>query len=76
MEVPHMHIHVFPAWTLDDFSFARAKQASDEELDQAAARLGAALEQALRGFLTPRVGAREARLVLNCRYGGRSSLYR
>ena len=50
LEVPHMHIHVFPAWTLDDFSFDRAKQASDEELDQAAARLRAALEQALRGF--------------------------
>ena len=60
MEVPHMHIHVFPAWTLDDFSFDRAKQASDEELDQAAARLRAALEQALREFLTPRVGACEA----------------
>ncbi|HMD92125.1 MAG TPA: hypothetical protein VKG80_05730 [Trebonia sp.] len=38
-----MHIHVFPAWTLDDFSFARAKPASDHELNQAAGRLRAAL---------------------------------
>jgi diadenosine tetraphosphate (Ap4A) HIT family hydrolase len=60
LEVPHMHIHVFPAWTLDDFSFARAKQASDEELDQTAARLRTALEQALRGVFTPRVGASQA----------------
>lgn len=43
LEVPHLHVHVFPAWKLDDFSFAQAKQASDEELDQAAARLRAAL---------------------------------
>jgi diadenosine tetraphosphate (Ap4A) HIT family hydrolase len=43
LEVPHLHIHVFPAWTLDDFSFAQAKHASDDELDQAAARLRVAL---------------------------------
>ena len=42
LEVPHLHVHVFPAWSLEDFSFARAKPASDEELDQAAARLRAA----------------------------------
>jgi histidine triad (HIT) family protein len=46
LEVPHLHVHVFPAWKLDDFSFARAKQASDEELDEAAARLRAALGSA------------------------------
>ena len=46
LEVPHLHVHVFPAWTLDDFSFAQAKQASAAELDQAAARLRAALEDA------------------------------
>ena len=45
LEVPHMHIHVFPAWALEDFSFANAKQAGDDELDQAAGRLRAALEQ-------------------------------
>jgi diadenosine tetraphosphate (Ap4A) HIT family hydrolase len=45
LEVPHLHVHVFPAWELEDFSFASAKQASEEELDQAAARLRAALDQ-------------------------------
>jgi hypothetical protein len=34
---------VFPAWSLEDFSFARAKPATDTELDEAAARLRAAL---------------------------------
>jgi histidine triad (HIT) family protein len=43
LEVPHLHVHVFPAWALEDFSFDRAKQASDDELDQAAARLRQAL---------------------------------
>ena len=43
LEVPHLHVHVFPAWSLEDFSFARAKQATDAELDEAAARLRAAL---------------------------------
>jgi histidine triad (HIT) family protein len=45
LEVPHLHVHVFPAWTLEDFSFAHVKQASAEELAQAAARLRAALDQ-------------------------------
>jgi histidine triad (HIT) family protein len=45
LEVPHLHVHVFPAWRLDDFSFANAKQASEGELDQAAARLRVALDQ-------------------------------
>jgi diadenosine tetraphosphate (Ap4A) HIT family hydrolase len=44
LEVPHLHIHVFPVWSLEDFSFARAKPASDEELDDAAKRLRAALD--------------------------------
>jgi histidine triad (HIT) family protein len=46
LEVPHLHIHVFPAWSMDDFNFARAKPASDEELEDAASRLRAALGQA------------------------------
>ena len=45
LEVPHLHIHVFPAWTLGNFDFAQAKPAADEELDQAAARLRDALRQ-------------------------------
>src|SRR5215471_1246615 len=32
LEVPHLHVHVFPAWSLEDFSFSRAKPASAEEL--------------------------------------------
>jgi diadenosine tetraphosphate (Ap4A) HIT family hydrolase len=44
LEVPHLHVHVFPAWTLDDFNIAQAKPTSDDELDQTAARLRAALE--------------------------------
>jgi len=43
LEVPHLHVHVFPAWSLEDFSFARAKPATDAELDEAAARLRTAL---------------------------------
>ena len=43
LEVPHLHIHVFPAWSESDFDFARAKPATDEELDRAADRLRAAL---------------------------------
>lgn len=43
MEVPHLHVHVFPAWSEGDFNFARARPATDEELDSAAARLRAAL---------------------------------
>jgi diadenosine tetraphosphate (Ap4A) HIT family hydrolase len=43
LEVPHLHVHVFPAWSLEDFSFARAKPATDTELDEAAERLRAAL---------------------------------
>src|ERR1700751_792152 len=36
LEVPHLHVHVFPAWSESDFDFARAKPATDEELDGAA----------------------------------------
>ena len=43
LEVPHLHVHVFPAWSEGDFNFARAKPATDEELDGAAGRLRAAL---------------------------------
>jgi histidine triad (HIT) family protein len=44
LEVPHLHVHVFPAWSLEDFSFSRAKPASEEELHEAAAKLRAALD--------------------------------
>ena len=45
LEVPHMHVHVFPAWTMGTFDFRNAKQATDAELDEAAAKLTAALAQ-------------------------------
>jgi hypothetical protein len=36
---------VFPAWSLSDFSFDQAKPAPDDELEQAATRLRAAIDQ-------------------------------
>jgi diadenosine tetraphosphate (Ap4A) HIT family hydrolase len=45
LEVPHLHIHVFPAWTMGTFDFRNAKQATDIELDEAAAKLTAALAE-------------------------------
>lgn len=39
MEVPHVHIHVVPAYKEGDLSFANARPASDEELDAAVARI-------------------------------------
>jgi len=43
LEVPHLHVHVFPAWSLGTFDFGSAQAATDEELDAAAAKLRAAL---------------------------------
>jgi histidine triad (HIT) family protein len=43
LEVPHLHIHVFPAWSMGDFDFGRAKPATESELDEAAAKMKAAL---------------------------------
>jgi len=43
LEVPHLHIHVMPVWSLGDFDFAKASSATAEELDDAAAKLRAAL---------------------------------
>jgi diadenosine tetraphosphate (Ap4A) HIT family hydrolase len=46
MEVPHLHVHVFPAYSLSDFSFAAAdRNASAESLDEAQARIIAALAE-------------------------------
>jgi diadenosine tetraphosphate (Ap4A) HIT family hydrolase len=52
LEVPHLHVHVFPAWTMENFDFARAKPASGTELDNAAERLRAALGGAAFGGAT------------------------
>lgn len=43
LEVPHLHVHVFPAWSMETFDFAQAKPASDTDLDNAAEKLRAAL---------------------------------
>ena len=38
-EVPHLHLHVFPAWAEKDFSFANAKPAEQSDLAATAAKL-------------------------------------
>jgi histidine triad (HIT) family protein len=46
LEVPHMHVHVFPMWSMQDFDIGGAKPATDADLDEAAAKLKAALGSA------------------------------
>jgi diadenosine tetraphosphate (Ap4A) HIT family hydrolase len=44
MEVPHLHVHVFPAYNLTDFGFAHVdRNPSPESLDEAQAKIIAAL---------------------------------
>jgi diadenosine tetraphosphate (Ap4A) HIT family hydrolase len=46
LEVPHLHIHVFPARNLSDFGFAHVdRNPSPQSLDEAQARIKAALAQ-------------------------------
>ena len=46
LEVPHLHVHVFPTRSLSDFGFANVdRNPSAESLDQAQAKIKAALEQ-------------------------------
>jgi diadenosine tetraphosphate (Ap4A) HIT family hydrolase len=46
LEVPHLHVHVFPAYNLSDFGFANADQnPSSESLDHAQTRIKTALAQ-------------------------------
>lgn len=42
-EVAHLHLHVYPMWTMADVDFANARPATDAELDVAAHTLRAAL---------------------------------
>lgn len=42
-EVPHLHLHVFPAEEMGDFDFARATPADPADLDAAAEALREAL---------------------------------
>lgn len=44
LEVPHLHVHVFPAFDLTDFGFANVdRNPSPESLDEAQAKIIAAL---------------------------------
>lgn len=46
-EIPHVHLHVFPAWSVDDFDFGNADPDPDPaELDAAADSLRYAMQQA------------------------------
>jgi diadenosine tetraphosphate (Ap4A) HIT family hydrolase len=46
LEVPHLHIHVFPARNLSDFGFANVdRNPSPESLDEAQAKIKAALAE-------------------------------
>ena len=53
-EVPHVHVHVFPAEDLGDLSFDRVDRAPDPaDLDDAADRIRAALRAAGHGDRVP-----------------------
>ena len=44
LEVSHLHVHVFPAYDLDDFNIGNAKpNPSPESLDEAATKLRTSL---------------------------------
>jgi histidine triad (HIT) family protein len=46
LEVPHLHVHVFPARNLSDFGFANVDHnPSPESLDEAQAKIKAALSE-------------------------------
>jgi diadenosine tetraphosphate (Ap4A) HIT family hydrolase len=46
LEVPHLHVHVFPARNLTDFGFANVdKNPSQESLDEAQTKIKEALSQ-------------------------------
>ncbi|HVR32011.1 MAG TPA: HIT family protein [Acidimicrobiia bacterium] len=46
LEVPHLHIHVSPIWEVDDLDFSNATSATQDELEDAAARIMDALTAA------------------------------
>ncbi|MGH3940222.1 MAG: HIT family protein [Pseudonocardiaceae bacterium] len=53
-EVPHVHVHVFPSWGIDDFDFAQADhEPNPDDLDDAAAALRTALRTAGHGARVP-----------------------
>lgn len=53
-EVPHLHVHVFPSWGIDDFDFGRVDNDPDQaELDRAQEALREALRAAGHGERVP-----------------------
>jgi histidine triad (HIT) family protein len=49
-EVPHLHLHVYPAWGLEDFDFTNARTDPDaDEMDRNAEALREALRAAGHG---------------------------
>jgi diadenosine tetraphosphate (Ap4A) HIT family hydrolase len=53
-EVPHLHLHIYPAWKLDDFDFRNAEPNPDQgELDRNADALRGALREAGHGSQVP-----------------------
>ena len=53
-EVPHVHVHVFPSWGIDDFDFNKVDHEPDStELDAAAVALRTALREAGHGDRVP-----------------------
>jgi histidine triad (HIT) family protein len=50
LEVPHLHVHVFPAYNLTDFGFANVdRNPAPEALDEAQAKIKAALAASAAG---------------------------
>lgn len=53
-EVPHLHLHVLPAWGEGELSFANARQdVPGDQLDASAERVRAALRDAGHGEFVP-----------------------
>jgi diadenosine tetraphosphate (Ap4A) HIT family hydrolase len=53
-EVPHLHVHVHPAWGLEDFDFSQAATDPDPaEMDDAARRIREGLTAAGHGAAVP-----------------------
>ena len=53
-EVPHLHVHVHPAWGLEAFDFSQAESDPDQgEMDRAAESIRAGLRAAGHGSAVP-----------------------
>ncbi len=54
LDVPHVHVHVFPAQGIETFNFANVdRDPKPEDLDDAAAKIRAALTEAGHGDFVP-----------------------